>query len=181
MTLHHALLAAALEWLTVWTNPQSGVRVGVSWCRPRCESLAVQVVDDIELSSLSSGTDPWLLLSLAMAESRLNPRARSSIGAFGLFQLHPRGPLGGLVLKACRRLDRRECDRLAALEGASLFQVGMLECGGPREAVYFHRTGRCGRGPNSDRVVRNAERLRRKFEVQSSWTDVIDSIHELQP
>lgn len=183
MTLHQALLTATLHWLTVWINPQSGVHEHVSWCRPHCEQLAVQVVEDIELASLSSGVDPWLLLSLGMAESRLNPRALSSIGAFGLFQLHPRGSSGRLVLAACRHLNRRECDRLAALQGASLFQVGMSECGLPREAVYFHRTGRCGRGPNSDRVVRNAEKLKRVFLVQSSWTDVVlfDHDEEMHP
>jgi hypothetical protein len=167
MTLHNALVAAALDWLTVWTNPQSGVHEYVSWCRPTsaCESLVDRAVEDIELASVFHDDDPWLLLSLAISESRLRPSSLSTIGAFGLFQLNPRGPTGSLVRKACRRLTTRECDRLAAFQGAALFAVGRDSCRDARQAVFFHRTGRCGRGPNSDGVVRRAEAMRREFEV----------------
>jgi len=160
MTLHQALVLAALNWLTL-PNGQAYV----SWCRPaaRCEAMVEQAVEDVELSALLTGQDPWDMLSLAIGESRLNPRARSKVGAFGLFQLNPRVTQGRLVRRACRGLIRRECDRLAALEGARMFAESVADCGSVRRAIYRHRTGECGRGPNSDKVADKAIRLRRLY------------------
>lgn len=161
MTLHQALLVAALRWLTL-PNGQTYVK----WCLPeaRCEAMVEQAVEDVELVSLIHGLDPWDTLALVMRESNLNPRSRSSIGAFGLLQLHPRGPTGRLVRKACRLLSQRECDRLAALEGARMFADNLQTCGTVRRAFYAHRLGECGRGPLSDADADRAIRMRRAYE-----------------
>lgn len=153
MTLHQALLMAALQWLTIWTNPNTGEPTYIDWCRPsqRCVRLVEQVVEDIEYASVMTRMDPWVALRIARVEGRLNPRFKSSIGAFGLFQIHPRGPTGRLVKATCRRLSQRECDRLATLMGAQMFVDGMHECRRSddrletvQHALFFHRTGRCG-------------------------------------
>lgn len=161
LTLHQALVIAALKWLTL-PNGQAYVK----WCMPapRCEAMVEQAVEDVELISLLHGLDPWDVLSLVMRESNLNPRAKSTIGAFGLLQLHPRGPTGRLVRKACRRLSRRECDRLAALEGGRMMAENLQTCGTVRRAFYAHRLGECGRGPLSDRDADRAVVMRRRYE-----------------
>lgn len=123
--------------------------------------MVLQVVEDVEYSALQTRQDPWDLLALAMGESRLNPRARSQkVGAFGQYQLHPDYEPGLSVRKACRKLGRRECDRLAALQGAEAIAVGVDKCGSFRRAVYNHRLNDCGRGPNSDKVANTAIAMR---------------------
>lgn len=180
MDLHTALLTAALHWLTLPHSSALEQPRYVKWCGPSevCEAMVEQAVEDIEYVSILTDTDPFLMLSLAMAESRLNPRAKSSIGAFGLFQVNPRVPVGAEVLSACRSLSQRECDRLAALRGAMMFAAGVEKCHGLRAGVYNHRTGHCGLGPNSSRVVDKANRMR-KYYAKSQMFEV-DWVHGKQ-
>jgi soluble lytic murein transglycosylase-like protein len=98
---------------------------------------------------------PAYLLALLIAESGLNPNAVSSVGAFGLGQIHPRTPLGRELRAACRlSADADECAEMGVRVAARALRYALRASHGNRlAAVVRYRHGHIAPARASDRHV----------------------------
>jgi hypothetical protein len=175
--MYQFLLLIALQFVTVWVNPNSGNPTYVSWCRSGgdCAETMSWVAKNIEKVAKENQIDPLLLMAFAMTESRLDVHAKSNIGAFGLLQLHPKSKAGREVKRECAnlKLEKEECDLLALNIAARELKTWIWECPTLLHAAYSWRTGRCGRRENlrlkgawsySERTISLYNELQHKYE-----------------
>jgi soluble lytic murein transglycosylase-like protein len=96
-----------------------------------------------ESAARAEALPPAYLLALLIAESGLNPNAVSSVGAFGLGQIHPRTPLGRELRAACRlSADADECAEMGVRVAARALRYALVRCRGDRRcATAFYRHG----------------------------------------
>ena len=114
------------------TTPQATQRI------PVCVELAERAAE--------RGLDPALIVSVAMEESRMNPRARSRVGARGVLQAIPRWHCPGGIA--------RDCDFVAA--GLNAIGAWTERFGGDW-LCHFNAGNVCGR-----RSLGYARRVRRR-------------------
>lgn len=168
--MYDILLAIALSFVTVWTNPNSGKPTYISWCRNTgdCETTIKRVVHNVHFISNELDVDEVAIMSLVMTESRLNPKAKSSIGAFGLLQLHPRSKAGLAAKHACRGKTKIECEISNLRFAIAEFKRVHAECKTYPRTFYAWRTGKCGRGPYSNQTYQLYRKLRYEVDEKMS-------------
>jgi len=169
------LLAIALCYVTVWTNPKTDEATYIQWCRNtgNCVENLTWVTENVEEVALRHGLDPLWVMAMVMTESQLNVRAKSKIGAFGLLQLHPRSKAGREAKRLCRKKTRRECDLISLEIAARELKVWTDGCPTLTHTAYSWRTGHCGLKPKerftvawsySKKTVALYHELQRKYE-----------------
>ena len=131
----------------------------------RCDTRVMHYTRYIVRSSEEAGLDPWLIASIAVVESALNPFAVSSIGAAGIMQLNPRyvGRESDFVMSpALRRRCRTipgECQREVVSLGVNHLTRWIDRCGSVRRALGGYSSGTCGVNSYARRVLSVRSRL----------------------
>lgn len=165
---------ALVERLTVWTRPD-GARVYVRHCRgvsAGCEARIRAFAVLLEGAAGRHGLDPFVLASIAVRESGLDPSAVGAVGEAGIVQLHPRGA-GRRVAFVQSAAFRDRCVRrpdacqAAVVElGAGLLAKSIARCGSLEAGLGMYNAGECDPGrPYVRRVLAELERLRRLGSV----------------
>jgi hypothetical protein len=153
LELQNSITGAILTKLTVWHNSIENRPIYVEHCREMrhgCEAQVRQFVNYIVEVSREHGIDPWLFAGMAWHESRFNPSAASSMGAYGIFQILRAGPASvGLPFvhqrwfrEACSR-DLGVCQR-PIVERAAVWLLASAEhCGSMQDGLRAYNSGDC--------------------------------------
>jgi hypothetical protein len=158
------LQAAILQELTVWKKP-SGESVYIAHCRTSsygCKERAHDFASSIIFAAERHDVDAWLLASMALHESGMNPRAVGAAGETSIFQLHPKSRWGRRYKKICKGNVSR-CTKAASDIAASLLSRSIKRCGNLRTALGMYNSGKCQDNKYSKNVVRRHKRLLRSF------------------
>jgi hypothetical protein len=152
--LENSITGAILTKLTVWHNPIENRPIYVTHCREMrvgCEMQVRQFVNYIVEVSREHNIDPWLFAGMAWHESRFNPAAASSVGAFGIFQLlrSSRASLGisfvhqRWIREACTR-ELGACQRPVVERAAVWLLASVEQCGGSmQDGLRAYNSGDC--------------------------------------
>ena len=161
ITSQQDTLASALE--------DKAVHCG-SACGPRVEAFASYFVRAGDVYNI----DPWLLASIALVESKLDPWAEGRCGKHkcrGIMQVHPanRGvpkfARSEKLRKRCKKLPGA-CQEEIVMYAAKLLQWTTKTCGSLSAGLGAYNTGKCGRG--------------KKYvtKVQAKFQELIDDRHD---
>lgn len=111
-----------------------------------CAGWAQEVADACELAGTALEVDPWLLASIAHAETRFDPERRSPTGkGAGLWGLHPGSKHGRRAAAWCEA-DPDRCLLAHAIEAAAYLNTERRRCRGINGALRSYGSGRCA-GP----------------------------------
>lgn len=162
------MTAAVLQKLTIWVRPSDGSRVYVEHCRRHrhgCEQEVATLVDYIFDVSIRNGFDPWLLVGIAWHESRFNPFAESSEGAFGLLQILRRSPWSRGLPFIHQRWFREQCHHEIGSCQQSIVERSVFwlrrsidHCGSVQAGLRMYNSGRCDGPRRYVRAVFAAQR-----------------------
>lgn len=159
------MINAILAMLTVWTLPNGDPVYGKACRRQQggCEEHIAWAVQTIDYYSTLNRLGPELAAAVAFHETRYSVTATSSIGAWGILQLHPKSKWGRSVAKACRALrvprTHRLCQELVIAEGVALLARCVDKCGSVPEALGLYSSGKCVSNGYARQVLRVKKEL----------------------
>ena len=108
-----------------------------------CAEWAQEVADVCELAGAVLAVDPWVLASIAHAETRFDPSRVSPTGkGTGLWGLHPRSKHGRRAAAWCKA-DPERCLLAHAIESAAYLNTERRRCGSMYGALRSYGSGRC--------------------------------------
>lgn len=161
--IHQTILdLITLRWSDGSLMYRNGNRVYVSWCREHsdCEQSIRFYVNNTWELALVNDLNPKLVLAQIYHESRFNAFARSSVGARGILQLHPRSPWGRTTKFVSNRQHRERCrnrvghcQRSVLRAGIELLSRSRERCGNDRTALNMYASGSCENGVDYSRRV----------------------------
>lgn len=153
-----------LDKLTIWIKPSTGERVYAANCRRHthgCVAEITQLIDYIWEECRRQDFDPWLVAGIAWHESRFNPFAGSSEGAYGVLQILRRGRwANGLPFVRQPRYRRQcraelgSCQQPVIERGIYWLRRSIANCGSVQGGLRVYNSGSCNGPRRYVRLVR---------------------------